>query len=225
MASWQVTLVTILILLLIFHFIGKRKSLELRTTRRVEVRRDSLAQGHVLAQNDQGHTQDDQGHVLGQEEHISPDNQSAGTYCEHKTKPVDEGERWKRQSKGQVTSCKYLERVLGRRLKLNYRPNWLKNPETGRNLEIDCYDETEKIGLEFHGEQHYEYNSHFHKGKVDNFIGNIRRDDFKKRRCEQLGIYLIEVPYILSHTNIEEHVQKHLDYCRYTRSLCQRGRR
>ena len=37
------------------------------------------------------------------------------------------------------------------------RPNWLKNPETGYNLEIDCYNDELKLALEYNGEQHYEW--------------------------------------------------------------------
>ena len=36
------------------------------------------------------------------------------------------------------------------------RPNWLKNYETGYNLELDCYNDELKVALEYNGEQHYE---------------------------------------------------------------------
>jgi hypothetical protein len=31
------------------------------------------------------------------------------------------------------------------------RPDFLKNPATGRNLEIDCFNNQLKIGLEYQG--------------------------------------------------------------------------
>jgi hypothetical protein len=37
----------------------------------------------------------------------------------------------------------------------NIRPNFLKNPATGRNLEMDIYFHGLRLGLEFQGEQHY----------------------------------------------------------------------
>ena len=36
----------------------------------------------------------------------------------------------------------------------NYRPDWLKNPLTGKNLELDIYYPELKLAVEFNGMQH-----------------------------------------------------------------------
>ena len=38
----------------------------------------------------------------------------------------------------------------------NYRPNWMKNPNTSRNLEIDIWLPELKLAIEYNGQQHYE---------------------------------------------------------------------
>jgi len=38
---------------------------------------------------------------------------------------------------------------------MSLRPDWLKNPKTGRNLEIDIYFPKHKIAVEYNGKQHY----------------------------------------------------------------------
>src|SRR5665648_148 len=74
------------------------------------------------------------------------------------------------------------------------RPDFLKNPETKRKLELDCYNEELKLALEYSGKQHYIFPNHFHKTKED-FLKQIRRDDYKKRVCIYKGVKLIVVPY------------------------------
>lgn len=75
------------------------------------------------------------------------------------------------------------------------RPDFLRNEITGgHNLELDCYNEDLKIGIEYNGEQHYRYIPYFHKNK-DAFYNTKYRDDIKKRLCEQNRVRLIVVPY------------------------------
>ena len=70
----------------------------------------------------------------------------------------------------------------------------LKNPVTGSFLELDCYNDDLKMGIEYQGEQHYKYVPHFHKSKSD-FQLQKYRDWVKKKLCEEENIILIEVPY------------------------------
>lgn len=74
------------------------------------------------------------------------------------------------------------------------RPNWLKNPSTGRCLELDGYNEDLQIAVEYNGEQHY---------KWPNFTG-ISEEDFNKQRerdqlkvdiCNSKQICLLRIPY------------------------------
>ena len=89
------------------------------------------------------------------------------------------------------------------------RPSWLKNPETGGILEIDCYNQELKIGVEYNGIQHYVYPNVYHKSLIE-FKNQVRRDQFKIKKCEENGIYLITVPYNVPHHKLREFIIAHL---------------
>lgn len=65
----------------------------------------------------------------------------------------------------------------------NYRPDWLKNPNTNRNLELDRYYPNLKIGFEYNGLQH--------RKKVD--TEQWERDKIKKRLCGKAGVIKLVV--------------------------------
>lgn len=64
-------------------------------------------------------------------------------------------------------------------------------------LEFDGYNETSKIAVEYHGRQHYELVSLFHKETHD-FLDQLRRDSIKREYCNTNNIHLFEVPYTQS---------------------------
>ena len=76
---------------------------------------------------------------------------------------------------------------------ITVRPDWLKNPVTGRNLELDMYNHELKIACEYDGEQHIK-KTKFHRtnGEV---VYQHRKDKFKDGKCRDLGITLLRVPY------------------------------
>lgn len=107
--------------------------------------------------------------------------------------------RFKRSSIGERLSCKIFEEFLGRKVLLHLRPDFLKNiygknPKYIRNLELDMYDPITKIAIEYNGIQHYQYVSNMHENKEELNYQKIK-DDFKLKRCKELGINLIVVPY------------------------------
>lgn len=71
----------------------------------------------------------------------------------------------------------------------NVRPEWLKNYETGRSLELDCYNEELGIAFELQGTQHYEPVDFFGGDKT--FARRIRHDTRKKQECINNNVYLI----------------------------------
>jgi hypothetical protein len=76
------------------------------------------------------------------------------------------------------------------------------------NLELDCFNEELRIGIEYNGRQHYEYVPRFHKTK-DAFYTTKYRDDMKMRLCKKNGVRLIVVPYTVPLNSIESYlVQK-----------------
>jgi hypothetical protein len=95
-----------------------------------------------------------------------------------------------------VPYCKvlpfYFQKPFGK-----CRPDFLKNPVTGENLELDLYNEELNLGIEYNGVQHYKFNSFMHKDSNDRFQNQQYRDLIKKDLCEKKGIKLITVPYTI----------------------------
>jgi hypothetical protein len=118
-------------------------------------------------------------------------------------------------SKGETECRRVLQSVFGRPFN-KIRPNFLSNPVTdgGYNLEIDCYDHDLRLGIEYHGKQHYEYVPYFHKNK-EAFYNQKYRDELKKRMCKDNGIVLIEVPYTVKEYEIEDFLIKQLKKYQY----------
>jgi hypothetical protein len=85
------------------------------------------------------------------------------------------------------------------------RPSWLLNPETGENLELDCYNEELKIAVEYNGEQHYKW-PNFTNQTREQFINQVRHDMFKSNLCDRNGVYLIIVPYNVSYESITNYI-------------------
>lgn len=107
-------------------------------------------------------------------------------------------------SRGEKICCKTLESIYGVPFE-TVRPDFLKNPETGKNLEIDCYNADLKIGGEYNGIQHYVWPNYTNQSKAD-FISQIRRDQLKLELCKREGVYLITVPYNIAHKDIPKYI-------------------
>ena len=63
----------------------------------------------------------------------------------------------------------------------NSRPDFLRNPATGRNLEMDFYLPDFKVGIEVQGQHHYTDET------------QVARDLLKRRLGSQAGVRLIEI--------------------------------
>lgn len=122
----------------------------------------------------------------------------------HMNMPGNLKSKWKYQN----ICCKVLEEIYKKPF-TSSRPGWLKNPETGGILEIDCYNEDLKIGVEYNGVQHYRYPNIFHK-TYDEFIKQVRRDQYKHKRCDEQGVYLITVPYNVPQDKIRDYILHYL---------------
>lgn len=83
------------------------------------------------------------------------------------------------------------------------RPDFLKNPKTNRNLELDGFNSniTTPIGrgvaFEYNGSQHYYYNPKYHKS-VEEFDEQLYRDKLKRALCEKHRVVLITIPYTVT---------------------------
>lgn len=109
-------------------------------------------------------------------------------------------------SAGETICRKHLEKILKTPFP-KIRPNWLQNPVTGANLEIDCYSEKLKLGLEYNGRQHYEFVPHFHKSKVD-AQAQMYRDYIKRHLCESNNVKLIEVSYKIPNHALPKYIDE-----------------
>lgn len=115
-----------------------------------------------------------------------------------------------RESKGELECKRVLEKIFNKPFN-KYRPNFLNNPVTGGdfNLELDCYNDEIGLAVEYSGKQHYEYIPFFHKNK-EAFYNQKYRDELKRRMCKDNNIILIEVPYTVKIEDIETFILKRL---------------
>ena len=111
-----------------------------------------------------------------------------------------------RESKGENECRRVLEKFFNLPFK-KARPDFLRNPVTGNfhNLELDCYNDRLKLAVEYNGIQHYQYTPYFHQSK-DSFYNQKYRDMFKRQRCKEENIELIEVPYTVKVHDIESYL-------------------
>lgn len=111
------------------------------------------------------------------------------------------------ESKGEKECRRVMEKIFKKPFP-KIRPNFLRNTVTSGeengdiNLEIDCYNDQLKIGVEYSGIQHYKYSPFFHKNK-EAFYNQKYRDEMKRVKCRENGITLIEVPYTVKLEDIE----------------------
>ena len=115
-----------------------------------------------------------------------------------------------KESKGEKECRRVLRKYFSKPFN-NCRPDFLRNPVTGGkyNLEIDCYDEELRLGVEYSGKQHYEYCSYMHKNK-EAFYNQKYRDDMKRRICRDNRVNLIEVSYKVKIEDIERYLYNEL---------------
>ena len=133
----------------------------------------------------------------------TPENQrrALGKYKCHKNNKLSKGEQL----------CKDVIEDIYQLPFYCVRPSFLKNPETGRNLELDLYNDQVKIAVEYNGIGHYKYPNPFHRTKEE-FINQIRRDKFKVDMCDVNDVYLISVPYTipLNYSAIKDYILERL---------------
>ncbi|QIN54151.1 hypothetical protein [Cedratvirus kamchatka] len=96
-------------------------------------------------------------------------------------------------SKGEKICMQVLSKVYKKPF-YRVRPDFLRNPGTGRNLELDVFNSELGIACEYNGKQHYSYPSFPGQTRQD-FIKGLEKDLYKIKTCRKLGIYLIVVPY------------------------------
>ena len=89
------------------------------------------------------------------------------------------------------------------------KPLWLRS-ETGHRLELDGYNEHLGLAFEYQGQQHYEYLPFFHKS-YDDFKQRKYWDEHKRKVCESQEVKLLEIPYWIQSSAIQEFIYDALD--------------
>jgi hypothetical protein len=108
----------------------------------------------------------------------------------------------KKVAKGEAACRRIIERIFNKPFP-SVRPDILKNPETGRNLEVDMLNMDLRLGIERNGAQHYHYTPYFHS-TPDDFSKQVYRDQLKERLLEENNIRLIIVPYTVTEDDMEK---------------------
>ena len=111
----------------------------------------------------------------------------------------------KNQSRGEKECRRVLQDFFHKPFH-SCRPTFLLNPVTGRKLELDCFEESLQLAVEYNGVQHYRYVPHFHKNNLQSFQTMKYRDVMKRRLCRENGILLIEVKHTIRFDDIEEFI-------------------
>lgn len=110
-----------------------------------------------------------------------------------------------------------FEEIFGREFR-SIRPDWLKNPITKRNLELDGFCESIKtpigrgLAFEYDGEQHSRYipGSHFHRKGPMEFVYQAKKDSWKDMTCKNRGVLLIRIPSFVHFDDLERYIKQEL---------------
>jgi hypothetical protein len=116
------------------------------------------------------------------------------------TKPLPVGlpintEKPIRESEGEKAARAAMEKFYGVKFHQEW-PDWLRNPKTGRRLQLDGVNHQLKIGFEYNGEQHYRRVPKWQPTE-EHFRKQVERDIVKLDICDAHGYYIITFPYNL----------------------------
>lgn len=107
------------------------------------------------------------------------------------------------------SQCRLIfEKLFGEKFPTK-RPDFLRNPETGKNLELDGYNESLQLAFEYDGEHHMIFPNTFHKTKYD-FDKQQERDKFKREVCKNRDITLITIPHTVQYNDLETYITSEL---------------
>ena len=109
-----------------------------------------------------------------------------------------------KESKGELECKEAAQRIFKKKF-IKIRPDYLRNDETGHNLELDVFNDEIGLAIEYSGQQHYKYIPYFHKN-YEAFLKQVKRDEMKERKCKENGIKLIVVPYTVKLEDIEDYI-------------------
>ena len=110
------------------------------------------------------------------------------------------------ESKGEKQCREIFQRLTGKEF-INIRPDFMKNPETKHNLELDGYCKELNLAFEYDGKQHFESVNLF--GGEKSLKKTIHLDSLKNELCINNNVKLIRIPYNVA--DIEKHIKQELE--------------
>ena len=96
--------------------------------------------------------------------------------------------------------CRDILEKLTKKKFPTIRPDFLKNPQTKHNLELDGYCKELKLAFEYDGEQHYRPMRY--RGSNKKFEKIQQLDSLKDELCKKHGIVLIRIPYFVTNKHL-----------------------
>lgn len=138
------------------------------------------------------------------------------------TKDDEDFDEGPKESRPEKKCRKIFESIFNRKFR-KIRPDFLKNPVTGQNLELDGFSSKIRTRLgkglayEYDGEQHSNYTPGMHS-KSDDFVYQVKKDSFKDTMCRKKGILLIRIPAWVPYSDLESYIRTQLRKERLIRS-------
>lgn len=81
------------------------------------------------------------------------------------------------------------------------RPRWLKSPLSQQPMELDGFNEELGLAFEYQGEQHYKVTFDKREGVLS---AQQKRDAEKAKLCRKQGVVLIQIPYWIPTTEMQD---------------------
>jgi hypothetical protein len=110
------------------------------------------------------------------------------------------------ESRGERTCRQALEYMFQQPFP-RCRPDFMRNPETGRNFELDCYSAPLKFAVEYNGPHHLE-------GSVEEVYKTAKRDEQKLDMADAAGVFVLTVqqsgPHAVRHHDIPRYIYDNL---------------
>jgi len=117
----------------------------------------------------------------------------------------------KKNNKHEERCREIFEELFGEKF-YSTRPPWLKNPLTGKNLELDgfCHKIKTHLGyglaFEYDGKQHSKFTPHYHRNGPQEFVYQVKKDNWKDKKCREEGVLLIRIPYFVAYEDLERYI-------------------
>lgn len=121
---------------------------------------------------------------------------------------VENGDASKKKKYKSEERCREIFEGLFDKPFPSIRPDWLKSPQTGMNLELDgfCPDIPTFMGqglaFEYDGQQHARYTPRFH-ASPKNFVSQCKRDIWKDKTCRERGVLVIRIPHHVRYEDLD----------------------